>query len=366
MDETLLDPVSVWTATTPVDPTHECSLECCEHIVVLDAHNSVYACRVGGNVHYCLADVDCEKTVMNRDGAYVCLWSGKIHQYHLDTADPELGRRYGRIEAGRISDISDSSYTGTPADRAFKKTPNTYKKKEKKQTPAAESLSIKPVKIRKPPKPPTPIVRNQEELKLINQQKTTLKRKTTISTALEYLVWNDEIRRQMNLKLQQEFTDQMSTIVNKYIKNEKRFPSLEYLDDQYAKVKGKHEFLPYIDLPQDQLTAVKNQIAKTIMDEYERLARPGTNMSIRFLHFTIGYILLMASGVQMPEVTIEQNPFLHKYIIGAKLLHTNSGQFVIESEKKKKTEIPNITKATVSNAYKDTKALLAKLYSKTS
>jgi hypothetical protein len=368
--EFFTDPVALWTSTVPQDPKHICGLECKDSIKQLDEIHGIYACRIGGNIHYCQPDVDCERMVINEDGAHVCLWSGKIHYYHLDPGS----EYYSHMVTGSVVNSSESTYTSLikektvrekrKKDRSYIPPQSSSLKNKYKQSPST-TLLLPITKKKKAPKTTSttgPIQRHPEESKLLNQQKTLAKRKKEISAALEYLIWNDDIRRQRNAKVQKDLTDQMSNVVNRFIKDNKRFPDLQYLDEQYAQVKGKKEFIPLINMTTTQLIEMKNGIAQVILSEYERLVIPKSGQSIRFLYFIIGYILLMAKGSPLSKLTTEQSEFLDKYLIDTRLLHLNEGQMVIVNEKQKKTQITNINKNTICNARKDTKALFTRLY----
>lgn len=310
--------------------------------------------------------------VVNEDGAYVCLWSGRVNYYYQ--SDPGSEYYHSLLATNVVINSMDSSYN-TPVKekvvRARRVKDRSSSSSNGKPAPVISKAPLTSAKVRKATS--TPIHRPPEELRLLNQQKTLTKRKKEISAALEYLVWSDEIRRQRNESIQRELTDQMGTVISRYIKEHKRFPHLSYLDEQYLAVKGRQEFIPLMNMTADQLAAMKNGIAQVILSEYERLVSPKNNnnggggggTTIRFLHFIIGYVLLMSRGNnnELSRFSPEQSEFLDKYLIDTRLLHWNDGQMVLVSEKQKKTQVPNITRNTICNARKDTKALFTKLYS---
>lgn len=352
-----IDADYAWRINIPLVEGHFCSMEC--EIKVVDEENNIYGCLTGGTLHYCSGN-ECERAIITDEGQ-VCLWSGKMLQSNYDNS---TGFQFIRPVTDHVISISDSSYMGVSADRAFKKnTPAKKKQREETEVKYVDPLKgVKPLKIRKIPKPPTPIKRTDEEQKQLNQQKTLLKRRTDIVTALEYLVWNDEVRNNINKQKKDQFSTEMCKYSLKYVKLNKCLPPKEIIDEQYLQIKKNHQFLPLIGLSNDELTAVKNRITETILKEYEKLALDKGRSSLRVLHFALGYLMLMIEGINYKNFEIPRDEFMNKYHIDPRFLTTTDVQFSVGGEHKKKPQIPNIKKDTIGNASKDIKQLLMDLY----
>lgn len=349
-----------WRVNVPLVQGHICSMDC--DIKTVDKEKNVYGCLIGGILHYCNGN-DCDRMIVTEEGQ-ICLWSGKELHSNYDTS---TGFQYIKSTSGHVMSNVESSY------RSIKNSPaaggaggggsNKKKKKQQERRKFDPLKGVKPLKIRKIPKTPTPIKKTEEELKMINQQKALLKRKTDIVTALEYLVWNDEVRNSINNHKKEQFSEEMCKFTLKFVKNNKCLPLKDIIDEQYMHIKRNHQFLPLIGLSSEELTVKKNQIAETVMKQYELLVLHSEGKSsLRVLHFALGYLMLMIEGIKYKNFEIPRDEFMSKYHIDHKFLNATDAQFSVESEHKKKPQIPNIKKDTIGNASKDIKQLLMNIY----
>ena len=350
------DPTYHWSINVPLVEGHVCTLEC--EIRVVDKENDIYGCLTGGTLHKCTG-TNCERMIVAEDGQ-ICLWSGRLLASNLDISSEF---NFLRTETGRVTSGFDSSYAANVGDRVFRKNVGAKKKKTATAKKQLDPLKgVRAVKIRKVAKTPQPPERSPEQLQQLNKEKGIQKKRTEIATALEYLVWNDNFRSAMNKRKQDQFASELCSFLLKYVKNEKTLPHIDEVYQRYYQVKKNHEFLPLIGMKKEELDAVKERISNTIMEEYDRLVPATGKRTVRILHFALGYLTLMTEGIKWKDFELQQDPFLKKYHIDYKLLHEVDGEFMVESERKKKPHIPKITKDTLGNASKRIRQLLMDRY----
>jgi hypothetical protein len=278
------------------DYTHSCSLQCKDkgNLVCLDATKFIYACKTSGLIHRCSEAQLCTYSVINEDGLYICLFSGRIMDTCMDyQAMYEEGVKIQVPELNKFVNLmSDDSVVNY-------------------------ELQMKDKKVKKP-RQFVSYARFDEKTRRRLREKEMREKRHLCEAILETFLWKNNMRHEINEQERRLFMRKARKKCSKTLTSNKQLPNLVQLEAMYFDFTNNENFFKIT--PEDP--AMREQIIESVNELWTAIEQTPyykqNKSKIHYKNHVVGALKLLSQGYTSEKITVKKNAFVSEYMLTTK------------------------------------------------